>query len=168
MANQKKTREKFYLTSPEPGDYGKVIASHAQIYAKEYGFNLEFELLVAQIVVRFIEKFDPTKQACWIAKSPNGEFLGSVFLVKQSKTIAKLRLLIVVPEARGLGLGARLVDEVISHAKALGYKKIVLWTNDVLHAALHIYVQRGFKLVKEEKHHNFGRTLVGQNWELIL
>jgi GNAT superfamily N-acetyltransferase len=158
---------KYSITAPEPGDYGEVIANHARIYADEYGFNVEFELLVAKIIVRFIEKFDPDKEACWIAKSPEGEFLGSVFLVKQSKNVAKLRLLIVTPAARGLGLGTRLVDEAIGRAKALGYKKIVLWTNDVLHAALHIYVQRGFTLVKEEKHHNFGQELVGQNWELI-
>jgi GNAT superfamily N-acetyltransferase len=168
MASHYKKPTRYTVAPPEPGDYGEVIASHARIYADEYGFNLEFELLVAKIVVRFIEKFDPNREACWIAKSPEGEFLGSIFLVKQSKNIAKLRLLIVTPEARGLGLGTRLVDEVISHAKALGYKKIILWTNDVLHSALHIYIKRGFQLLKEEKHHNFGQELVGQNWELNL
>jgi GNAT superfamily N-acetyltransferase len=158
----------YRLGPPAPGDFGLVISHHGQLYAKEYGLNVEFELLVAQIVAQFIQKFDAEREACWIAKTQEGEFLGSVFLVKQSKTIAKLRLLIVTPQARGLGLGARLVDEVITKAKALGYKKLVLWTNDVLHAARHIYETRGFVLVGEEKHHSFGQDLVGQNWELKL
>jgi N-acetylglutamate synthase-like GNAT family acetyltransferase len=158
----------YRIVPPEPGDFGQVIAEHGKLYAKEYGLNREFELLVGQIVVQFMQNFDVDKEACWIAKSDDGKFLGSVFLVNQSKTIAKLRLLIVCPEARGLGLGGRLVDEVIAKAKLLGYKKLVLWTNDVLSAALHIYVARGFKLVKEEKHHSFGQDLVGQNWELKL
>jgi N-acetylglutamate synthase-like GNAT family acetyltransferase len=158
----------YRIVPPEPGDFGQVIAEHGKLYAKEYGLNREFELLVGQIVVQFMQNFDVDNEACWIAKSDDGKFLGSVFLVNQSKTIAKLRLLIVCPEARGLGLGGRLVDEVIAKAKSLGYKKLVLWTNDVLYAALHIYVARGFKLVKEEKHHSFGQDLVGQNWELKL
>jgi GNAT superfamily N-acetyltransferase len=158
----------YRLVPPEPGDFGQVIAEHGKLYAKEYGLNREFELLVGQIVVQFMQNFDVSKEACWIAKSDSEKFLGSVFLVNQSKTIAKLRLLIVCPEARGLGLGGRLVDELIAKAKSLGYKKLVLWTNDVLHAALHIYLARGFKLVKEEKHHSFGQDLVGQNWELKL
>jgi N-acetylglutamate synthase-like GNAT family acetyltransferase len=158
----------YRLSAPEAGDYGKVIAQHAELYAKEYGFNGEFELLVGQIVVQFMQKFNADREACWIAKTDNGEFLGSVFLVQQSKSIAKLRLLIVTPEARGFGLGARLVDEVIAKAKSMGYKKIVLWTNDVLHAAKHIYVSRGFVLVSQENHHSFGQNLTGQNWELKL
>jgi N-acetylglutamate synthase-like GNAT family acetyltransferase len=158
----------YRLSTPEPGDFGKVIAQHAELYAKEYGFNREFELLVAQIVVQFMQNFNAEREACWIAKAFDGEFLGSVFLVQRSKNIAKLRLLIVTPQARGLGLGARLVDEVIAKAKSVGYKKIVLWTNDVLTAAKHIYVARGFTLVSQEDHKSFGQNLTGQNWELGL
>jgi N-acetylglutamate synthase-like GNAT family acetyltransferase len=158
----------YRLSTPEPGDFGKVIAQHAELYAKEYGFNGEFELLVGQIVVEFMQKFNADREACWIAKTLNGDFLGSVFLVQQTKNIAKLRLLIVTPQARGLGLGAHLVDEVIAKAKSLGYKKIVLWTNDILHAAKHIYIARGFTLVSQEDHHSFGQNLTGQNWELKL
>jgi GNAT superfamily N-acetyltransferase len=158
----------YLIGHPAPGDFGQVIAQHGLLYAKEYGLNVEFELLVAQIVARFIKNFDADYEACWIAKTHQGEFLGSVFLVKQSKTVAKLRLLIVTPHARGLGLGNALVDEVIAKAKVFGYKKLVLWTNDVLHSARHIYEAKGFKLISEEKHHSFGQNLVGQNWALKL
>jgi N-acetylglutamate synthase-like GNAT family acetyltransferase len=158
----------FIIGPPQPGDFGQVIAHHGKIYAAEYDLNVEFELLVTKIVASFIQKFDPKREACWIARTKEGEFLGSVFLVKQTKGIAKLRLLIVTPQARGLRLGNALVDEVISKARACGYKKLVLWTNDVLHAARHIYVARGFTLVNEEKHRSFGQDLIGQNWELVL
>jgi N-acetylglutamate synthase-like GNAT family acetyltransferase len=158
----------YRICPPEPGDFGQVIAQHGRLYAKEYGLNVEFELLVTQIVARFIKNFDSNYEACWIVKTLEGDFLGSVFLVKQSKTIAKLRLLIITPSARGLGIGNRLVDEVIAKARLFGYKKLVLWTNDVLHAARHIYEEKGFRLIEEKKHHSFGQDLVGQNWALKL
>jgi GNAT superfamily N-acetyltransferase len=158
----------YRITPPEPGDFGEVIAQHGRLYAKEYGLNVEFELLVTKIVARFIQKFDSNYEACWIVKTLEGDFLGSVFLVKQSKTVAKLRLLIITPSARGLGLGKRLVDEVIAKSRMFGYKKLVLWTNDVLHAAGHIYEEKGFKLIGQERHHSFGQDLVGQNWALKL
>ena len=162
-----KYAEPFYLRHHEAGDMGWVIHQHGLLYTREYGWDEKFEALVAQICADFINNYDPQKERCWIAEM-QGEQVGSIFCVKAGADVAKLRLLLVVPKARGLGLGTRLVKECIRFAKRSGYKKLTLWTNDVLVDARKIYEKSGFKLVEEEHHHSFGHDLVGQNWDLML
>lgn len=162
-----KYAEPFYLRHHEAGDMGWVIHRHGLIYYQEYGWDESFEALVAQICADFINNYDPQKERCWIAEM-QGEPVGSVFCVKAGEEVAKLRLLLVDPKARGLGLGTRLVQECIRFARRSGYKKLTLWTNDCLVEARRIYEKHGFKLVEEEPHHSFGHDLIGQNWDLPL
>jgi DNA-binding MarR family transcriptional regulator/GNAT superfamily N-acetyltransferase len=157
----------YVLREPQAGDIGWIIHRQGILYASEYGWNEKFEALVAEIAGDFANSFDPKKERCWVAER-DGEVVGSVFVVRETATRAKLRLLYVEPSARGLGIGRRLVDECIRFARAKGYKTLTLWTNDVLVAARRIYQQAGFKLVKEERHYSFGKHLVGQNWDLQL
>jgi len=159
-------------TRPEPvilrphraGDMGWVTSAHGAIYAQEYGWDITFEALVAKITAEFIENFDARRECCWIAEM-DGERVGSAFVVRKTDEVAKLRLVIVDPKARGLGLGKRLVDECLRFAKAAGYKSMTLWTQDYLYAARGIYERAGFKLVASEPNRSFGVDLVSETWE---
>ncbi|MCC3863748.1 helix-turn-helix domain-containing GNAT family N-acetyltransferase [Terrisporobacter petrolearius] len=162
-----KLSETFFLRSHQPGDMGWVTHRHGVLYAQEYGWDEHFEALVAQIAADFINNYKPERERCIIAEM-NGEIVGSVFVVQSSETVAKLRLLLVEPKARGFGLGSRLVQESVTFARRAGYEKIVLWTNSVLEGARHIYAKTGFKITEQESHHSFGKELIGETWEMIL
>lgn len=153
----------FILRDPRPGDLGWIVHRQAALYAKEYGFDWTFEGLVSEIAGKFIAEFDPAHERCWIAEM-EGEIVGSVFVVRQDEEVAKLRMLYVDPGARGRGLGRALVDECLRFARSAGYRRMVLWTNDILVSARRIYEAAGFELLEEERHRSFGKDLVGQIW----
>jgi len=155
------------LRRHRPGDLDWVVQRHGELYWEEYGYDERFEALVAGVVARFVKKFDPRRERCWIAES-RGERLGAVVVVKQSPRVAKLRLLILEPKARGRGLGRRLVRACVHFARAAGYGKLVLWTQSELTAARAIYEKLGFHKVRSAAHRNFGKRLTGEYWELNL
>jgi DNA-binding MarR family transcriptional regulator/GNAT superfamily N-acetyltransferase len=155
------------IRTHEPGDLGWIVERHGAIYARDYGFDASFEALVAEIAAKFLKEFDPARERCWIAEL-DGERVGSVMLVKQTPDVAKLRLLLVEAEARGLKLGRKLVETCIAFAHAVGYREITLWTNSILDEARGLYESLGFVLVKEAPHKSFGRHLMGQDWTLSL
>ena len=157
----------FLLRAHGPGDMGWVIHRHGVLYAEEYGWDERFEALVAQIAAEFIQKLDSKRERCWIAEK-DGAIVGSVFLVKKSDRVAKLRLLLVEPSARGLGIGASLVDECVRFARQAGYGKITLWTQSNLDGARHIYRKAGFRVAQRKRHQSFGHKLTGETWELSL
>ncbi|HEV7662604.1 MAG TPA: bifunctional helix-turn-helix transcriptional regulator/GNAT family N-acetyltransferase [Chloroflexota bacterium] len=157
----------YVLREHRPGDMGWVVARHGALYAAEYGFDLHFEALVASIVAKFVDHFDPERERCWIAER-DGRNVGCIFLVKHSLTVSKLRLFLVEPEARGLGLGKRLVEDCVRFARAAGYRKVRLWTQSNLLAARHLYAQAGFRVVGEEAHHSYSQDLLAETWELRL
>lgn len=167
LGAQPEPKAPYLLRPHQPGDMGWVIHRHGVLYAQEYGWDQTFEALVAEVAAAFIRNYDARHERCWIAEK-DGEIVGSVFLVKKSKTVAKLRLLYVEPKARGLGIGARLVVECERFARQVGYRKITLWTNSILHAARRIYEKAGYRLVASEPHHSFGHDLIGETWEKTL
>jgi DNA-binding MarR family transcriptional regulator/GNAT superfamily N-acetyltransferase len=158
---------RYTLRSPRHGDFGWIVKRHAELYAQEYGWVAPFEGTCAQIVADFINKFDNKREHCWIA-AMDGENVGSIMLAKDSETIARIRLLLVDPKARRLGLGRHLTAECVEFARAAGYRKITLWTHSVLTAARHIYQQAGFKLMRSEEHESWGRPVVSEHWDLEL
>jgi DNA-binding MarR family transcriptional regulator/GNAT superfamily N-acetyltransferase len=167
LGDERDRKVPYILRTHQPGDMGWVVHRHGALYAREYGYDERFEALVAEIVAKFIHDFDSARERCWVADR-DGEILGSVFLVKHSDKVAQLRLFLVEPSARGLGIGSRLLNECIRFARQAGYSKITLWTNDVQVDARRLYERAGFQLVKEETHEKFGPSLVGQTFELKL
>ena len=157
----------YVLRDLRPGDLGWIVHRQSLLYHQEYGWDETFDALVAEIAGGFVKRFDAKRERCWVAER-EGEVVGSAFLVRASDRVAKLRLLYVESSARGLGIGSRLVEECVSFARAKGYRTLTLWTNDILVSARKIYQAAGFRLVKEERHHSFGKDLVGQNWDLAL
>jgi DNA-binding MarR family transcriptional regulator len=161
------SRAPYLLRPHQPGDMGWVVHRHGVLYAQEYGYDENFEALVAEIVAKFVQHYDPTRERCWIAER-DAEIVGSLFLVAESKSVAKLRLLLVEPSARGLGIGGRLVAECIRFARQAGYKKIILWTQSELDAARHVYKRAGFHVIERKHHHSFSKELTAETWELTL
>ena len=158
------TRPDVKLRTHRPGDMGWIVQQHGALYAREFGWDISFEGLCAEIAAQFLKDFDPARERCWIAEI-DGQQVGSVFLVKHSDEIAKIRLLLIDPAGRGLGIGKRLVDECIAFARACGYRKITLWTQSMLLAARGIYQKAGFVHTATEPHRSFGQDLIGETWE---
>ena len=167
IASEPKAGSEIMLRQPRPGDLGWVVARHAELYAREYGWGENFEGLCAQIVADFAQKLDPECERCWIAEM-DGQNVGSVFLVRETDTVARLRLLLVDPVARGRGVGRRLTEECIRFARRCGYRSITLWTHQVLAAARHIYERAGFRLTSSEARRSFGCDVVSEHWDLPL
>lgn len=167
LLGEEKQEPAIRLRPPGPGDMGWIVQSHGALYASEYGWDGTFEALVAEIVAKVMQNFDPERERCWIAEL-DGERVGSIVLVRESDTVARLRLLIVDPKARGRGIGKQLVDACVAFARAAGYRSIVLWTHDVLTAARRLYAQAGFQLVESERTHAFGADHVSETWRLDL
>ena len=157
----------YVLRPPRPGDFGWIVKRHAELYAQEYRWLEPFEGLCAQIVADFVNKYDPSRERCWIAEM-DGENVGTVMLVNDGAEVARLRLLLVEPKARGLGIGARLTDEAIRFARAAGYRKITLWTHSVLTAARQIYQKAGFTPMRSEEHQSWGQSVVSEHWDMKL
>lgn len=164
LADAPAARPEATLRTHRPGDMGWVVQQHGFLYAQEFGWDISFEGMVAEIVAQFLKDFDPARERCWIAEI-DGKQVGSVFLVKRSDDVAKLRLLLIDPAGRGIGLGKRLVDECIAFARQSGYRKITLWTQSMLLAARGIYENAGFRHVASKPHHSFGHDLTGETWE---
>jgi DNA-binding MarR family transcriptional regulator/GNAT superfamily N-acetyltransferase len=162
-----RARNGYTLRAPVPGDFGWIVRRHAEVYAQEYGWTEPFEGLCAQIVADFANDYDKKRERCWIAEM-DGEPVGCVFLVKDSAKVARIRLLLVDPKARGLGLGAQLVDECVRFARRAGYKKITLWTHSILTAARHVYQKAGFRLTGTERHNSWGRSVTSEFYDLQL
>jgi DNA-binding MarR family transcriptional regulator/GNAT superfamily N-acetyltransferase len=162
-----KTGAEIILRDPRPGDLGWVVARHGELYAQEYGWGENFEGICAQIVADFVAKYDPNCERGWIAEM-DGQKVGSVFLVKDTEKVARLRLLLVDPAARGRGLGTRLTDECVRFARARGYQSITLWTHQVLTVARHVYERAGFRLTSSEARRSFGQDVVSEYWDLTL
>ena len=157
----------YVIRPPRAGDVTFTASRQAALYAQEYGWNAHFEILVARIAAEILERFDPERERCWIAER-HGEVVGSIYVVKQSRTTAKLRMLYVEPGARGLGIGRRLVEEALAFSRETGYRRVVLWTHEVLTAARHIYRDLGFVKTAEESHADFGKPVVAETWSLDL
>jgi GNAT superfamily N-acetyltransferase len=161
------SQRRYALRAPRPGDFGWIVNRNAELYAQDYGWVAPFEGVCAQIVADFVNKYDASRERGWIAEL-DGENVGAVMLANDGDDIARLRLLLVEPKARGLGIGARLVDEAVRFARSAGYRKITLWTHSVLTAARHIYQSAGFKLMRSEEHQSWGQPVVSEHWDLEL
>jgi len=167
VGSEDSPRRRCSLRPPRHGDFGWIVKRHAELYAQEYGWAAPFEGVCAQIVADFVNTFDEKRERCWIAEM-DGENVGSIMLAKDSEAVARIRLLLVDPKARGLGLGRHLTDECIRFARDAGYRKMTLWTHSVLTAARRIYQQAGFKLMRSEQHESWGRPVVSEHWDLEL